>query len=179
MTVAARRQRWMCGGSVGRAAEAVQQRCGNSGQFGGGVGSARAVEAVQWRRWMRSRAAGRQSGISNSSRGVSAVAAQHWQQHGGRGGGGGSPITPAMALPIPLLIAAARLGNVAVSHCGLRGSGGLLGGLSSLNVFYHILIWSWGRRSMAVAGEVTRHGRARPYSWSITIHSLRSKESEE
>jgi hypothetical protein len=41
------------------------------------------------------------------------------------------------------------------------------------------LIWSWGRRSMAVAGEVTWHGRAHPYSWSITIVSLRSKESEE
>ncbi len=32
---------------------------------------------------------------------------------------------------------------------------------------------------MAVAGEVTRHGRAHPYSWSIIIVSLRSKESEE
>ncbi len=32
---------------------------------------------------------------------------------------------------------------------------------------------------MAVAGEVTWHGRAHPYSWSITIVSLRSKESEE
>jgi hypothetical protein len=32
---------------------------------------------------------------------------------------------------------------------------------------------------LAVAGEVTRHGRAHPYSWSITIVSLRSKESEE
>ncbi len=32
---------------------------------------------------------------------------------------------------------------------------------------------------MAVAGEVTQHGRAHPYSWSITISSLRSKESEE
>ncbi len=41
------------------------------------------------------------------------------------------------------------------------------------------LIGSWGRRSMAVAGEVTQHGQAHPYSWSITIISLRSKESEE
>jgi hypothetical protein len=41
------------------------------------------------------------------------------------------------------------------------------------------LIGSWGRRSMAVAGEVTRHGRAHPYSWLITIVSLRSKKSEE
>jgi hypothetical protein len=41
------------------------------------------------------------------------------------------------------------------------------------------LIGSWGRRSIAVAGEVTVHGRAHPYSWSITIVSLRSKESEE
>jgi hypothetical protein len=32
---------------------------------------------------------------------------------------------------------------------------------------------------MAVAGEVTQHGRAHPYSWSITIVSLRSKESKE
>jgi hypothetical protein len=31
---------------------------------------------------------------------------------------------------------------------------------------------------MAVAGEVTRHGQAYPYSWLITIVSLRSKESE-
>ncbi len=38
---------------------------------------------------------------------------------------------------------------------------------------------SWGRRLLAVAGEVTRHGRAHPYSWSITIVSLGSKESEE
>ncbi len=45
--------------------------------------------------------------------------------------------------------------------------------------FFFKLIGSWGRRSMAVAGEVTRHGRAHPYSWSITIVSLRSKKSEE
>jgi hypothetical protein len=32
---------------------------------------------------------------------------------------------------------------------------------------------------LAVAGEVTRHGQAHPYSWSITIVSLGSKESEE
>ncbi len=32
---------------------------------------------------------------------------------------------------------------------------------------------------MAVAGEVTQHGQAHPYSWSITIVSLRSKDSEE
>ncbi len=32
---------------------------------------------------------------------------------------------------------------------------------------------------MAVAGEVTRHGRAHLYSWLITIVSLGSKESEE
>jgi hypothetical protein len=38
---------------------------------------------------------------------------------------------------------------------------------------------SWGRRLLAVAGEVTRHGRAHPYSWLITIVSLGSKESEE
>jgi hypothetical protein len=38
---------------------------------------------------------------------------------------------------------------------------------------------SWGRRLLAVAGEVTRHGRAHPYSWLITIVCLGSKESEE
>jgi hypothetical protein len=38
---------------------------------------------------------------------------------------------------------------------------------------------SWERGLLAVAGEVTRHGQAHPYSWSITIVSLRSKESEE
>jgi hypothetical protein len=41
------------------------------------------------------------------------------------------------------------------------------------------LIGSWGKRSMAIAGAVTRHGRAHPYSWLITIVSLKSKESEE
>jgi hypothetical protein len=38
-----------------------------------------------------------------------------------------------MTLPIPLIIAAARLGDVAVSLSGLRGGGRLLGGLSSMN----------------------------------------------
>jgi hypothetical protein len=38
---------------------------------------------------------------------------------------------------------------------------------------------SWGRRLLAMAGEVTQHGQAHPYSWWITIVSLRSKESEE
>ncbi len=38
---------------------------------------------------------------------------------------------------------------------------------------------SWGRRLLAVAGEVTRHGRAHPYSWLITIVCIGSKESEE
>ncbi len=38
---------------------------------------------------------------------------------------------------------------------------------------------SWGRRLLVVAGEVTRHGQAHPYSWLVTIVSLRSKESEE
>jgi hypothetical protein len=32
---------------------------------------------------------------------------------------------------------------------------------------------------LAMAGEVTRHGRAHPYSWLITIVSLGSKENEE
>jgi hypothetical protein len=43
----------------------------------------------------------------------------------------------------------------------------------------HKVKGSWGRRLLAVAGEVTRHGRAHPYSWLITIVILRSKESEE
>jgi hypothetical protein len=66
------------------------------------------------------------------------AAAQWWRrrqrQHGGGGGGGGSPITPATALLILLIIAAAQLGEVAVYLCVLRGSGGLLEGLSSSNV---------------------------------------------
>ncbi len=41
------------------------------------------------------------------------------------------------------------------------------------------LIRSWGRRSMAMAGEVTRHGRAHPYSWSVTIFSLQVYKSDE
>ncbi len=65
---------------------------------------------------------------------VAAVAALLLQQHGGRGRGGGSPINHATALPILLIIAAAWLGEVAVSLCGLRGGSGLLGGSSSSNV---------------------------------------------
>ncbi len=38
---------------------------------------------------------------------------------------------------------------------------------------------SWGKRLLAVAREVTWHGWAHPYSWSITIVSLGSKDSEE
>ncbi len=38
---------------------------------------------------------------------------------------------------------------------------------------------SWGRRLLAMAGEVTWHGWAHPYSRLITIVSLGSKESEE
>jgi hypothetical protein len=47
--------------------------------------------------------------------------------------GDNAPITPATVLPIPLIIAAARLGDVEVSLCGLRGGGGFLGGSSSSN----------------------------------------------
>ncbi len=116
----------MRGGSVGRAEEAAQQRSGNSGQFCGSVGSVRAAKATQRRRWMRRR----QLGGGGQRGGRAAAAARHWRWrwHGGRGGDGGSPITPATALLIPLLIAAARLGDVAVSLCGMRGCGGLRGG---------------------------------------------------
>jgi hypothetical protein len=41
------------------------------------------------------------------------------------------------------------------------------------------LIWSWGGRAMAVAREVPRHGRAHPYSWSVTIDSLSGLENDE
>ncbi len=111
----------MRGGSVGRATEAAQQRSGDGGQFCSGFGSARAAEAAQRRRWMRRRQLG--GGGQRGGRAASAAAARRWRWHGGRGGGGGSPIAPATALPIPLLIAAARLGNVAVSLCGMRGCG--------------------------------------------------------
>ncbi len=73
-------------------------------------------------------------GSSAAAAAGAAAAALLWRRHSGRGGGGGNPITPAMALPIPLIIAAARLGNVAVFLCGLRGGGGLLGGSSSSNL---------------------------------------------
>jgi hypothetical protein len=101
---------------------------------GGGGSAAAALDAAAaaWR-W---RAAGRQGGISGGNRAGAAAAAWRWHWHGGRGGGGGSPITPATALPIPLLIAAARLGNVAVSLCGMRGCGGLRGG--SVTAVCHI-----------------------------------------
>jgi hypothetical protein len=35
------------------------------------------------------------------------------------------------------------------------------------------LIGSWGKRAMAVAGEVIQHGRTLPYSWSVSTVSLR------
>ncbi len=38
------------------------------------------------------------------------------------------------------------------------------------------LIWWWSRSAMAVAGEVTRHGQAHPYSWLVTIISLSGLE---
>ncbi len=91
-----------------------------------------AVAAWRWR------AARRQGGVSGGSRAVAVAAAQCWHWHGGRGGGGGSPITPATALPIPLLIAAAQLDDVAVSLCGLRGGGGLRGG--SVTPVCHIFV---------------------------------------
>ncbi len=45
--------------------------------------------------------------------------------------------------------------------------------MSECDSVWSQLIWSWGRRSMAMAGEVTRHGRAHPYSWLVTIVSLK------
>jgi hypothetical protein len=123
--VAAARQRW------------AVQRWRWQREDGGGSAAEALDAAAAARRWQ---ATGRQDGISGGGRAVAAAAALRWRQHGGRGRGGGSPITPATALPIPLLIAAARLGNVAVSLCGLRGSGRLLGGLSSSNVFYQYLL---------------------------------------
>ncbi len=121
----ARWQSWQNGGGSAAAEQqrwAVLQR---RRQRKGGVGSAVAAldaAAVAW----RGRAAGRQGGVSGGGRAVVVAAALRWRWHGGRGGGGGSPITPATVLPIPLLIAAARLGNVAVSLYGLRGGSGFL-----------------------------------------------------
>jgi hypothetical protein len=101
---------------------------------GGGGSAAAALDtaAAAWQ-W---RAAGRQGGISGGGRAVAAAAAWRWRWHGGRGGGGGSPITPATVLPIQLLIAAAWLGDVAVSLCGMRGCGRLRGG--SVTAVCHI-----------------------------------------
>jgi hypothetical protein len=149
-----RRQHGDGGGSGAAASDARWQRRQSGG---GSAAAARRRWAVWWRRRQREggggsavealdaaaaarrwRAAERQGGVSDGGRAVAAAAARRWRRHGGRGGGGGSPITPAMALPILLLIAAARLGNVAVSLYGLRGGGGLLGGSSSSNVFYQL-----------------------------------------
>jgi hypothetical protein len=80
--VAAGQQRWMHDGSIGRAAEAVQQQCGDGGQFGSGVGSARTAEAAQRRHWMRRQQLG--GGRQRVGRAASAAAAERWRrwQHG-------------------------------------------------------------------------------------------------
>jgi hypothetical protein len=97
--------------SVGRAAEAARQWCGDSGQCGGGVSSARAMEAAQWRRWRRWRreAAGRQQQQRQSGSGggstatavaerqqgdrVAAMATAEWRrQHGNGSGSVGSAV---------------------------------------------------------------------------------------
>jgi hypothetical protein len=132
---AQRWQRWQSGG--GRAAAerqrwAVLRRRWQRKGGGGSAAAALDAAAAAWWWW----AAGRQGGVSGSGRAVAVEAARRWRWHGGRGGGGSSPITPATVLPIPLLIAAARLGNVAVSLCGIRGCGGLRGG--SVTAVCHI-----------------------------------------
>jgi hypothetical protein len=38
------------------------------------------------------------------------------------------------------------------------------------------LLRSWGRRAMAVAREVPRYDQTHPYSWLVTIVSLRGLE---
>jgi hypothetical protein len=152
VAAAAQQRWWQQGGSIGCAVAALAEH-------GGSAAAARQWWAVRWQRWQHEgcrgsaaealdvaaaawqwRATGRQGGDSSVGRVVAGAAAWRWRWHGGRGGGGGSPITPAMVLPILLIIAAARLGDVAVSLCGLRGGGVLLGGLSSLNVFYQHLL---------------------------------------
>ena len=76
------RQRQRSGSSVGRAAEAAQQWSCDGGQFCGGVGSARAAEAVQRRHWIRRRQLG--SGGQRGGRAASAGVAERWRrrQHG-------------------------------------------------------------------------------------------------
>jgi hypothetical protein len=76
----------MRGGTVGRAAEAAGPRRGDGGQFVSGVGSARAAEAAQWRRWMQRRQLG--GGRQWGGRAASAAAAEQWgrRQHGVGGG---------------------------------------------------------------------------------------------
>jgi hypothetical protein len=108
--------------SVGRAAEAARQRCGDGGQCGGGVSSARAMEAAQWRRWRwcRRQAAGRrqrrqQSGSGGGSTATAVAERQRRRQHGNGGGraatavaarrrrrqsGGGSTAMAAAALEV-------------------------------------------------------------------------------
>ncbi len=59
-------------------------------------------------------------GSSAAAAAAAAAAALLWRRHGGGGGGSDSPITPATALPIPLVIAATRLESL----CGLLGGVG-------------------------------------------------------
>jgi hypothetical protein len=97
--------------SIGRAAEAARQRCGDGGQCGGGISSARAMEAAQWQHWRRwgRQAVGRQQRRQQSSNGggstatavaerqqgdrAAAMAAAEWRrQHGNGGGSVGSAV---------------------------------------------------------------------------------------
>ncbi len=74
----------MRGGSISRAAEVARQRRGNCRQFSGGIGSARAAEAVQrrhWMRWWQLRGSRQQGG-----RAAAAAERWRWRQNGNSGG---------------------------------------------------------------------------------------------
>ncbi len=75
------------------------------GQHGNGGGSGAAASDARWQ-------------IQQSGGGSAAAAWRRWGVRWRRGQHKGGEGTPATVLPIPLLIADARLGNVAVSLCG-------------------------------------------------------------
>jgi hypothetical protein len=91
---------------------------------------------------------------SDGGGGSTVLAAARWQRWRQ-----GSPITPATALPIPLLIAAARLGDVAVSLCSLRSSGRLRGD-------HHLWMWTWcGSICCVLPGETVGYPAQPGLAW--------------
>jgi hypothetical protein len=128
--------------SVGRAAEAARQRCGDGGQCGGGVSSARAMEAAQWQhlRGLRWQAAGRQQRQGQSGSGGSSMAtavaerqqgdrvaamaaAERRRQHGNGGGSVGRAVAASAEWRRQRGSKAAAVGSAATASAAQDGSG--------------------------------------------------------